>query len=1294
MKHNFNDHSPECCGPKFPPFCPEDKPPMGRPPMPPCGPMPPCPSVVSGMDLYEAVNNLTDRVNVCIHNYNAVMAENYKTLHNLQQAAQENGAYYGPDEVWVEEGYYADESSTYHLVHKACVDRRGEPIRMQLHLAYGNTTNSKIEQGIFNASKVEFADKMLVAIPKSENGWYGKAIWHGAPIQSADEPTLYTVGFTRAGVMRVYNNGVSVDQMLRDTIENAMGCSGVLIQNGQVTDDSYRANIPNAGQQTSRVCIGQNIDTREVIILTVGNENDVNRKGLTSKACAEILLGQGCDIAVELCEGVGSAAMDKGSLMYVPDDEQQPNAYAFWFISRKCFYKTDYERELAELIQNYGACIWDGFLNKKNIESVKNDLDAEIARAVAAENALGERVTEEVTRAKGEEQRIEGKVDAEIQRAKDAEAELQESINDETLRAKAEEQRIDAKVDAEVKRATDAEDELGVKIDAEVNRAKAEEQRIDGKVDAESARAKAAEGALQSALDKEVHDRTNADSTLHQEILTEQGERTAADTVLQNNINSEASSRATEDGKLQASIDAEVQTRTSEDANIKSELGGKIEALTVRVTQCETDIHQLDSLTSQMQQQMSGLDKNVSDMLVTVSKLETAMENVKQTVLNMNTVVTELNAKYEEMSAKVDGITSGETALPYVKKSGDTMTGPLVMGTPSGYTRGSVATTNHGIRIKQSGGAFIKVDNGEVSIGNNDEQPTALRGVADGVYDHDAVNIKQLNAAAKSLMNGSVVLPYVKKNGDAMSGALTFTSEYETEPGNPDSGYGTSVDGKIYGSSAWEENPEDPGAGPMLKSYLTLKGDSQTFTISGGEISVDNAKIKNLSPGSDDNDAVTVGQLQELAGIAHGLVVPAPLIVEPAEGEEISAGTIGYEMDTHRLYIEKSNSGSGITFDNGYVSLGGPTAIAMRLTNVENGESDTDAVNKRQLDAAIAGATGGLPYVKKAGDTMTGPLVMADSGGTEKGSFAAADGGVSIKAANGAFVKVDGSQVTIGDNAGNSVKLKGVKDATADDEAVNMAQLSDVSAEANAANSKADEAIGNAAEAGAEASAANTKATQASAAASAADAKATQASAAASAADAKATQASAAASAADAKATQAGNTANAAKSAADDAAAEAIQASADVAEIVAGTKVLPYVKPINSVNLNLNSPTITSATGTPSDMTLTFDPPEMHYGANSSVAYMTGNWRITGSSVTAGSNASWDVTFQPTGTKNYALVPMENEIHMYGRDAQYIGRLLVKSKGDNGLSLSMSYRTNVTGGIALNEIFTVAILAK
>lgn len=405
-------HCDEKCFHDFPDFCP----PPSKPPIP-CNP--PVPSVVQGMSLYEAVNNLTNRVNVCINTYNDVMRNCYATLHNLEKAAEENGAYYSPCDVYTEEGYSADEGATYTLIHKNVVDRRGEPIRVKLHLAYGNTTNSKIQQGLFSASKITYADKIVIAQPMGENGWYGKPIWNGCPIPGAEAPNLYTMGFTRSGVMKVYSNSVSTDQMLRDTVEDAMGVSGVIIMNGQITDDSYTANIPNAKEQTSRVCIGQNLDTREVIFLVCGNENNVNKKGLTSKACANILLQYGCDIAVELCEGSSAGAMDKGSLMFVPENNEIPEGYCFWYISRACFYRSDYERELAELMQNYGQCIWNTYLNKKDIDNLQTDLKNEINNRIEADNAL-----------KAEDERIENKLDEEIATRTESDERFQAAITD------------------------------------------------------------------------------------------------------------------------------------------------------------------------------------------------------------------------------------------------------------------------------------------------------------------------------------------------------------------------------------------------------------------------------------------------------------------------------------------------------------------------------------------------------------------------------------------------------------------------------------------------------------------------------------------------------------------------------------------------------------------------------------------------------------------------------------------------------------------------------------------------
>ena len=560
---------PPCPPPVFPPFCPEDKPMMGKPCCPP-PPMPPAPSVVSGMDLYEAMNHLSDRVNICIHNYNQVMAENYKALRNMQRAAEENGAYYGPGEVWVEEGYYPDESATYHIVHKACVDRRGEPIRMQLHLAYGNTTNSKIEQNIFSASKVEYADKMMVAIPKGDNGWYGKALWHGCPMPSADEPTLWTVGFTRAGVMRVYGNSVNVDQMLRDTVEDAMGVSGVLVMDGKVTDDSYRQYIPNAEQQTSRVCMGQNMATREVVILTVGNENDVNKKGLTSRACAEILRQYGCDIAVELCEGVGSGAMDKGSLMYVPDDTEEPTAYAYWFISRKCFYKNDYERELAELVQNYGACIWGGFLNKKAIAQVK----AELAE--------------------------------EIQRAMDAEQHLQENIDAEAAAREEADTQLQANIDAEAKAREDADKVLQGNIDAEA-KARADADKV-----------------LQDNIDKEALARQNADAALQENINKEAQARQAADTVLQGNIDKETEARKAADTALGQRIDGLNTRLTAAEAEIV-----KINQL---LTVLQQQMASLDTTVTELAKTIADIETSLNNLKQTVLTLVSRVDSISETI--------------------------------------------------------------------------------------------------------------------------------------------------------------------------------------------------------------------------------------------------------------------------------------------------------------------------------------------------------------------------------------------------------------------------------------------------------------------------------------------------------------------------------------------------------------------------------------------------------------------------------------------------------------------------------------
>lgn len=366
---------PPCGAPYPPPFQPQPCPPPMPKPMP-C--VPPAPSVCQGMDLYEAMNGLTDRVNTCIATYNDVMANSYQALRNLEHAAEANGAYYGECEVNTEQGYFADEGNTYCVTRKKVVDRFGEPIRIQLKLAYDNTTNSNLEQPIDDASMIECA-QVIASCEVGEKGWTGNCFYKGAPLPSIESGEGYCVAFTRNGTMRVYANAINQSQLLNDGVENSMSCVGRIIVDGEVKDEVAAAVAPI-------VAMGQNTVTKEVFFISAGSDaNQVKQgltnRGLSSKACADILKGYGCDIAVVLSTGDSAMLLDKGENAFVPSTlPNQVKAKAFWYITRKAHYKNDYDRQLAELIQNYGQLRYTALLNQLSILNLKDYTEAEIER--------------------------------------------------------------------------------------------------------------------------------------------------------------------------------------------------------------------------------------------------------------------------------------------------------------------------------------------------------------------------------------------------------------------------------------------------------------------------------------------------------------------------------------------------------------------------------------------------------------------------------------------------------------------------------------------------------------------------------------------------------------------------------------------------------------------------------------------------------------------------------------------------------------------------------------------------
>jgi hypothetical protein len=114
------------------------------------------------------------------------------------------------------------------------------------------------------------------------------------------------------------------------------------------------------------------------------------------------------------------------------------------------------------------------------VQDLQDQLDAEIARAVAAENANASAISAEVTRATGEEARLEGLINSEASARAAADTGLAGDIAAEEAARISADNALQAAIDAEVARATAAEGVLQGNIDVEKG-------RIDAILDASTA---------------------------------------------------------------------------------------------------------------------------------------------------------------------------------------------------------------------------------------------------------------------------------------------------------------------------------------------------------------------------------------------------------------------------------------------------------------------------------------------------------------------------------------------------------------------------------------------------------------------------------------------------------------------------------------------------------------------------------------------------------------------------------------------------------------------------------------
>lgn len=251
---------------------------------------------------------------------------------------------------------------------------------------------------------------------------------------------------------------------------------------------------------------------------------------------------------------------------------------------------------------------------------------------------------------------------------------------------------------AEVERATQAEKELSDRI-----------QSNSDKIQEETDRAEAAEEALHQEIVAETNRATQAEQNLHQEIVDETQRATQRENEIAADLAAEKLRAQTRENEIQAALDKEIQERIAADNDI-----------------------------------INALEQEVLARRAADTYLENKIDAVKN----------ELTEDIDNVTNIINGITGGQTNLPYLKLTGGTLTGPVNFGSSDTITLGRGPTADLEAATKK----YV-------------DDAIAAGGGGGGGGDVTKEYVDQQITNVQSQLDGKV-----NKTGDTMTGDLNMDS--------------------------------------------------------------------------------------------------------------------------------------------------------------------------------------------------------------------------------------------------------------------------------------------------------------------------------------------------------------------------------------------------------------------------------------------------------------------------------------------------------------------------------------
>lgn len=932
---------PDCgCTPP-PTVCPPQKPPVCQPPQPVMGQIPPVPTVIEGSSLYEAMGKVIERTNMCINQWNCISKNCYEAMNACVAAARSNDVYYDDCEVNYQEGYDTTEGCAYAIVEKKAVDRKGKPIFVSLAPAYDNTTNSGVEQGIFDMSFIKSANVIMTAVQAGSDKWFGPAMYRGAAIPGESNPDGYVYGFNRHGALRYFKGDVTETTLCQNQMVDVIGGCVPILYDGKVIEGV------EAMTQKQAICaIGFNCGTGSVFFFSCSAQN---QPGMGIASVARILQGYGCTTAVVTSATTNTPAATGEGMLYMgqmttdPVNAKEPKNLAYWVISKCPNFNNAFQKEVADLVQTTGRNAWETYLLGVQIQSF-DDRITQNAKDIAAE----------------------------IERATAAEEALDQKIEAETNRAEAAEDALDKKIDAETERATAAETALDNKIVAETNRATAAENKIASDLQTEVTRATTRETQIQAALDAEIQARIAADNDLINAIEQEVLARKAADTALGVQID-----------EVDKKIQAQISGLEGDITQIRTTING--------MTTGQTNLPYLKLSGGQL----TGNLTFASGSTVVAGRAPTA-DNEVATKKYVDDAVqtggggtgTDVSKEYvDQQISNVQGQVNTK-----VSKSGDTMTGSLNFNGNTAVN--PVLESNSGIKVQSSSsGAAGKVTN-----------------LAAPSADSDAANKKYVDdgiAQVKQEIEGDLGGEYLPLTGGDMTGDINMTGNSVVKFYDPIAARTRArnltdqmVKGSVY-------NDADAMVVKSETGPVALKGtDVSLSNGEGGEIAI--SGVTEIRRKKNDPNSVAVKLNDDLINLAADTVLVGQ---NGSMKGEVSMGALNLYDDVGAAVLKRHNShldinvpdAQGSVYINRNQTEGGTgelhlteihapnelrlnpgtnvNVLSKRITGLSNGTADTDAVNLSQLNGVKTIAQNAQTAANNASSKADQALEKAESVG-------------------------------------------------------------------------------------------------------------------------------------------------------------------------------------------------------------------------------------------------------------------------------------------------------------------------